>query len=126
MKEISTDRNLAEEISDSGSPKTSVSSTSPVTVRGIPLSVVEDESAEISRKIAQGLHEKSGQASTEVDITPINTVQSDLSQISGTIIVQAGNTGKTIFLRCGLTLNKICDFTLYTQNNYSFVIQEET
>ena len=116
LKEINTDRNLAEDISDSNSPKPSISSTSPVTVRGIPLSVVEDESAEISRKIAQGLHEKSGQASSEVDITPINTVQSDLSQISGTIIVQAGNTGKNIFQRSCIILKnykiKFCIISL--------------
>ena len=68
--------------------------TSPVTVRGIPLSIVEEESAEISRRIAQGLHEKRSVVTEHIDIPSISTVPSDLSQISGTIIVQAANSGK--------------------------------
>ena len=68
--------------------------TSPVTVRGIPLSLVEEESAEISRRIAQGLHEKRSVVTEHIDIPSISTVSSDLPQISGTIIVQAANSGK--------------------------------
>ena len=70
-----------------------MTSTSPVTVRGIPLSLVEEESAEISRRIDQALNEKRSLSSDEISVSPINTVQSDLSQISGTIIVQASNSG---------------------------------
>ena len=55
---------------------------------------MEEESAEISRRIAQGLHEKRSVVTEQIDIPSISTVPSDLSQISGTIIVQAANSGK--------------------------------
>ena len=60
------------------------------------MSLVEEESAEISRRIAQGLHEKRSVVTEQIDIPSISTVPSDLSQISGTIIVQAANSGKLI------------------------------
>ena len=58
--------------------------------------MVEEESAEISRRIAQGLNEKRSVATEEIEIPSITTVSSDLSQISGTIIVQAANSGENL------------------------------
>ena len=68
------------------------SPASPATVRGIPLSVVEEECAEISRRINQASFGKGN--STGIVVNPVNTTtQSDLSQISGTILVHATNAG---------------------------------
>ena len=62
-------------------------------VRGIPLSLVEEESAEISRRIDQGSAVKGSQPSSGIVVHSVDTEKANLSHISGTILVRTANTG---------------------------------
>ena len=68
-------------------------------MRGIPLSVVEEESAEISRRINQATRNQTATTtlvSGGLVVHPVTTEESSLSQIpSNTILVQTTSTGKT-------------------------------
>ena len=61
------------------------------------MSLVEEECAEISRRIDQGSFDKGNIVpSGGIVVQPVNTTQSDLSQISGTILVQTTNSGNLL------------------------------
>ena len=62
-------------------------------VRGIPLSLVEEESSEILRRIDSGEYDKENLEAGGILVHPINTTQSSLPQISGSVLVQTTTTG---------------------------------
>ena len=67
------------------------------TVRGIPLSLVEEESSEILRRIDSGEYDKESLEASEILVHPISTTQSSLSQISEGVLLQTTTTGMLIF-----------------------------
>ena len=73
-----------------------IPTTCAATVRGIPLSLVEEESSEILRRIDSGEYDKENLEASEILVHPINTTQSSLSQISGGVLLQTTTTGMFI------------------------------
>lgn len=57
------------------------------------MSLVEEECAEISRRIDTGSYDKGTIVPGGILVHPVNTTQSDFSHISGTIFVQTTSTG---------------------------------
>ena len=85
-------------------------------MRGIPLSVVEEESAEISRRINQAARNQTATTlvSGGVVVHPVTTEESSLSQIPGnTILVQTTSTGKLFVKQCLKNNNNFILFLLH-------------
>ena len=84
-------------------------------MRGIPLSVVEEESAEISRRINQAARNQTTTTlvSGGLVVHPVTTEESSLSQISSnTILVQTTSTGKLFVCGCLMNNNNLTESLL--------------